>query len=301
MKAKVILNPYAGRWKAKKRLEEVTAAFNESKIDYDLECTKFPGDGIEKAMKAALGGYHPIISAGGDGSVSEVVNGIMLANEREGISIPPLGIIPLGSANDLVNNLGIPLELDLAVDVILRGETRWMDIGKVNNSRYFDNNSAVGLEPSITLIQQEITHLRGILRYLIATLIGIIRNPQWVMELEWDGGSFEGPVTLVSVGNNPVTGGLFYMTPNANPFDGLFTFVYGYMPTRRQILRLLPRTMKKGKDSYIHHPEIHEVHSTWLRILSENPTPMHADGEIQSKAIKSVFYEIIPGCLPVIL
>ncbi len=58
------------------------------------------------------------------------------------------------------------------------------------------------------------------------------------------------------------------MTPHADPFDGLLTFVYSFMPTRLQILRLLPRTMKPGQGSYIEHPSIHEVRSPWLRVHS---------------------------------
>ncbi len=91
------------------------------------------------------------------------------------------------------------------------------------------------------------------MRYLVATLRGVSQNPQWSMQLEWEGGSYAGPVTLVTVGNHVRTGGLFYMTPHADAFDGLLTFVYGFMPTRWQILSLLPRTMKPGAGSYVEH------------------------------------------------
>ena len=91
------------------------------------------------------------------------------------------------------------------------------------------------------------------------------------------------------------------MTPHADPFDGLLTFVYGYMSTKFEILRLLPRTMKRGAGSYIENPNIHEINTTWLRIRSETPTPMHADGEIQSEAIQAVEYRVIPGRLPLLM
>lgn len=301
MTAKVILNPYAGRWKARKRLAEVQTALQEAQIEYDLAITESPGHGTNLAFQSVEKGFNPIISAGGDGSVSEVVNGMMLAvNDNSGIQMPALGIIPLGSANDLVINLKLPTDLKEAAKVIATGNVRKMDLGLVND-RFFDNNSAVGLEPTITLIQQDIKRIHGVLRYLLATLIGINRNPQWTMHLEWEGGEYLGPLTLVTVGNNPLTGGLFYMTPHADPFDGLLTFVYGYMSTRFEILRLLPRTMKRGKGSYIENPNIHEINSTWLRIRSETPTPMHADGEIQSEAIHAVEYRVIPGCLPLLM
>ena len=301
MVAKVILNPYAGRWQALNRREEMVSALKASGIDFELVATASPGQGTELAAQAVLDGFDPIISAGGDGSISEVVNGIAQAmfesgNERW----PAFGIIPLGSANDLVDNLGLPKELDKAAGVIAAGVTRMMDLCEVNG-RFFDNNAAIGLEPYITLIQQRITRLRGTLRYLVATLRGVVDNPQWVMHLEWQGGHYDGPITLVTVGNNPRTGGLFYVTPHANPFDGLLTFVYGFMPTRLQILRLLPRTMKPGPGNYVEHPDIHEVNSPWLRVHSEKPTPSHADGEIQSEAIQDLEYRVIPARLPILI
>jgi len=301
MTAKVILNPYAGRWKALNRLSEVETVLQEAHIEYELTITESPGHGTSIAFQSVVKGFNPIISAGGDGSVSEVVNGMMMAiKDNTELQMPSLGIMPLGSANDLVINLELPTDLKEAAKVIATGNIHKMDLGLVHN-RYFDNNSAVGLEPTITLIQQDIKHIHGVLRYLLATFIGISRNPQWTMHLEWDDGEYHGPLTLVTVGNNPLTGGLFYMTPHADPFDGLLTFVYGYMPTRFEILRLLPRTMKRGKGSYIENPNIHEINTTWLRIRSKTPTPIHADGEIQSDAIQTVEYRVIPGCLPLLM
>ncbi len=301
MKATVILNPYAGRWQAIKRRPEVETALKMAGIDYELLVTQAPGHGTELAARAVQNGAPLIISAGGDGSISEVVNGMMLsANSSNFDRLPPFGIIPLGSANDLVVNLKLSTELNEAAKIIAQGDIKKMDLGEVNG-RYFDNNSAIGLEPTITLIQQRITWLHGVIRYLVATLLGIYKNPHWNVQIEWEGGSYAGPSTLVTVGNNPLTGGLFYMTPHANPFDGLLTFVHGYMATRIQTLQLLPRTMKPGIGSYVEHPNIHEFHSPWLKIHSKSPTPMHADGEIQSEAIQDINYRIIPSILPIIV
>jgi diacylglycerol kinase (ATP) len=301
MKAKVILNPYANRWKAIHRRSELEKALQENSIQYNLSITDKPGDGTILATQATLDGCDLIIAAGGDGSISEVVNGIFAASDRmENLKLPALGIMPLGSANDLAVNLHLPKDLLSCASVIAQGNSKLMDVGIVNG-RIFDNNSAVGLEPTITLIQENIPYLRGVLRYLLATLIGVLKNTHWDMHLEWDNGKYSGPITLVTVGNNPVTGGAFYMTPHANAFDGKLTFVYGYMRTRLQVLRLLPRTMKTGKDSYVEHPDIHEFHTTWLKIRSDQPTPMHADGEIQSKAVREIEYKVFPSKLAIFL
>ncbi|MBN2147023.1 MAG: diacylglycerol kinase family lipid kinase [Anaerolineales bacterium] len=311
MTAKVILNPYANRWNASKRCDDVKSLLLAAGIQHDLVLTDAPQRGIHLALQAAKDGFSPIIAAGGDGTISEIMNGMVLATQEMGLSQPPvLGVLPLGSANDLVVNLKLPTNLESAVTVIAAGNTRCIDLGEVQAhnldgtqkiSRYFDNNSAIGLEPTITLIQQRISFLHGTIRYLAATLVGVMRKPLWDAHMEWEGGEYHGPTSLVTIGNNPLTGGLFYMTPHADPFDGLLSFVYGAMPTRRQILRLLPRTMKPGPGSYVEHPDIHEAHTPWLRIQTEQPTPVHADGEILFPKTRQVSYRVLPKYLPVLL
>lgn len=298
MTAKVILNPYAGRWSARQRRTEFEAALHSVGIDYVLESTTGPGHAIELAADAVGKGYHPIIAAGGDGTINEVVNGIALGASADGW--PAFGVIPLGSANDFVDNLGLPKDLNQAAQVIAAGRSRKIDLGMVNG-RYFANNAAIGLEPYITLIQQRIQRLKGTFRYLVATLLGVRDNPSWTMHLEWESGNFQGLVTLVTVGNSPRTGGIFYMTPHADPFDGKLTFVFGYLRNRRQILTALPSTTKPGAGNYVEHPAIREINTTWLRVQSDQPTPAHTDGEIFSTAITELEYRLKPACLPVLL
>jgi len=307
MSAFVILNPYAGRWKAQKKRQELETALHESGVEYKLVATERPGHGSELAAMAVREGHSPVISAGGDGSISEVVNGMLQgAGSPDALRKIPFGVIPLGTANDFAVNLHLPIDIQSAAQVIARGQSRAIDLGEVRfgaekHQRYFDNNSAIGLEPSITLIQQRIKRMSGVLRYLAATLIGVYHNPQWIMQIEWEGGQFHGMANLVTVGNSPLTGGLFYMTPHASPFDGLLTFVYGSIPTRMQILSILPKTMKPGAGSYVEHPSIHEIHSPWVRIHSETPTPLHADGEIQTETAQDLEYRVLPACLPVLM
>jgi diacylglycerol kinase (ATP) len=300
MTAKVILNPYAGRWMALKRKEEAEQALKAAGVDYELVVTSRPGDATQIATQAVEDGFSPIIAAGGDGTISEVVNGMVQVDNFRPGQLPAIGILPLGSANDLVDNLSLPKDLDASARVISQGNVRELDLCQVNE-RFFDNNAAIGLEPYITLIQQRIKRLRGVLRYLAATLKGIYDNPAWIMQLEWEHGSYEGPVTLVTVGNSPRTGGLFYVTPHADPFDGRLTFVYGFVKSRREMLRVLPMIMKSGPGNYTDHPAIHEVHSTWLRVNSETPTPLHADGEIQSPGIQHFEFKVYPKRLPILL
>ena len=308
MPAKVILNPYAGRWKALQMRPQLEAELNKAGIEFELIQTQGPRHGIELAAQATRAGYSPILSAGGDGSISEVVNGIVQASLEQGTPPPAIGVLPMGTANDLMVNLKLPLDLPGAIQVIATGHTRLLDLGQVTAwdlsekssiTRYFDNNSAIGMEPNVTLEQQKIKWLRGTLRYLLATIIAIARNPQWTIHLQWPGGEYHGPCTLVTAGNNPLTGGLFYMAPHADPYDGLLSIVYGSMPTRRQILKLLPRTMKPGAGSYVEHPDIHEINVDRLTLSTDQPTPVHADGEIMFEQTRRVEYQILRRYLPI--
>ena len=310
MTAKIILNPYAGRWKGMRKRGEIESAMKAAGIDYDMVLTEAPNHGVKLAFQAVKDGFSPIISAGGDGSFSEVMNGIVKAATEEQAEPPPLGLLPLGTANDLMVNLRIPTDIQAASHTIAAGFTRHIDLGEVTASdlsgsvqrkRYFDNNSAIGLEPNITLIQQRIKVLHGISRYLVATLIGIVKNPQWSMRLQWEGGEYSGPATLVTAGNNPLTGGIFYMAPHADPYDGKLNCVFGSVASRLKILQILPKTMKAGPGNYVEHPAIHEINVSWLKIHTDQPTPLHADGEIQFEATQDIEYRVLPGYLPIFM
>lgn len=299
MTAKVILNPYSNRWNAEKRWPEAAAALTAAGVEFDLTVSEYQHHPIELAERAAYEGFSPIIAAGGDGTIGEVVNGLARAAKSDSDLLGPFGVIPLGSANDLACNIGLPLDLAEAARVIAAGNTRRLDVCRVNDL-YFVNNSAIGLEPYITLIQERIVWIKGMMRYLVAAVRGILDNPHWNARLEWDGGQFEGPVLFVTVGNGPRTGGVFFMTPHADPFDGKLTFAHAFRPTSGQILALLPRAMKPGAGSYVEAEGAFEGHTSWLKVHFDAPAPAHTDGEIFSKAITDLEYRIQPGRLNIL-
>jgi len=298
MKTLVIQNPYSSRWKSSRRQEDLKNALADAGIQFDLVVTEEQKHATELSKKGCLEGYDTIIAAGGDGTIGEVINGIMSV-EKQG-KLPNFGIMPLGTANDLAANLGISDELTQAAKTIAAGKTKKLDIGEVNG-RYFINNSGLGLEPYTTVLQEKMTKVPGTPRYMLAVFGGIIKNKQWVMQIEWDGGSFEGPTTLVSVGNGARTGGFFYTVPHADPTDGKLSFVHGYIPTRAQILKVLPMTMKPAEGNYVEHPAVHEIHCTWLKVHVEPGTPAHTDGELFATSIHDLEYKILPARIPILI
>src|SRR5690606_4175305 len=132
MKAKIILNPFANRWGARKRVPQVTEAARAAGLNFDLVLTETPGQATQEALAAAQGGaYDAIVSAGGDGTLNEVVNGLVRA-AGSGPTVP-LGILPVGTGNDFNDMAGLPRNLLAAAHVIAGGKTRPVDAGRVNN------------------------------------------------------------------------------------------------------------------------------------------------------------------------
>jgi diacylglycerol kinase (ATP) len=298
MTIKLIHNPYSARWTSLKRQSQLISALQVAGIDYDLSVSDKPGDGISLANKATQEGFKTIIAAGGDGTIQEVINGIL----KKGIhpNLPKLGIMPMGTANDLMANLGMPTDLIKAAEIIAGGHTNQIDICQVND-RYFINNAGLGLEPYITTEQARIKYPRGILRYLLATFISIYQNPQWEAEIKWDDGERSGPTTMISIGNGPRTGGLFYTVPGADPFDGKLTFAHGAIQSRFEILKALLMVMKLDSGNYTEHPAVNQYHCTWMEVRIEPGTPAHSDGEIFSRDIRQLRYQIHPAALPILI
>ena len=293
--AKIIVNPYAGRWKAKAAIPDIERDCQKIGLDYELVVTEEPNHGIELAREAALAGFSPIVSAGGDGSISEVVNGLMQAAGSE--MAGPLGIIPLGSADDFADMLGLEKEVEAACRAILAGHTRIIDVGCVNG-RYFDNNSAVGLEPMVTITERAMKRIQGTPRYILAAFKTILSHEPWHVRLVWDDGEYDGPTALVSVGNTRRTGGAFWMTPRAEPDDGYLDFVFTGKLGRLKLLRLLPTTFD---GSHVERPEVTYLRTTRLTVECNPPTPIQADGELFDLSATRIEYTILPGRLQVIV
>jgi len=288
----VILNPYSNRWQARGQRPAIEAALTAAGLNFKLIETEGPRHATRLAREAVVAGSTSIIAAGGDGLVSEVVNGIMQAGSNG-----PLGILPIGTGNDFAEMLGIPTELTAAARTIAAGHTRRVDLGVVND-HYFDNNSGIGLEPIVTLLNIRLTWLRGVIRYVVAAVLAILQRPTWHMRLEWANGRYDGLITLVSVGNTRRTGGVFYMTPNAIPDDGLFDFIFGSTMSRRRLLQLLPLAQK---GAHIHEPEIHMHRTPFLHVMTRPGTPIQADGEIIATDATTIDYRIVPGALQVLV
>ncbi len=292
MTAKVVLNPYSNRWNSQKRWPEAEAALKAAGVKFELAVSEQKGQIVDLVRQAVQAGFSPIIVAGGDGSIGDAVNGLAKGAMSDREVLGPFGIMPLGSANDLVYSLGLPTDLKAAAEVIAAGRTKAMDLGRLND-RYFANNSACGLEPYVTTKHERIHWIKGVLRYLVAAVQAIMDKPEWHGRVEWDDGIYEGPLSLVSVGNGRRTGG-FFMTPHADPFDGKLTLAFGYRGTRLGLFQALPRAFNEDKGSYVEMEGMQELHSTRVSIHLDRPSYAHTDGELLPGQLQDFEYEVFP-------
>jgi len=297
MRVKVILNPYANRWGAKAQADATAAAFQAVGVECDLDITETAGQGTPLAEAAAREGFDAVVAAGGDGTINEVVNGVIRAAD-DGPTCP-FGIIPLGTANDFNLMAGLPGTIEESVRVIVAGHTRSIDAGQVTARtaseepvvRFFINNSAAAMEPMVTIENIKMTWLSGEIRYIAALLRALAKLKPWSMKLTWDGGGYEGPTYLLSVCNSPRTGG-FMMAPGAEIDDGLLDMVFAPQLPKKTVIAILLKLMK---GEHIHHPAVTFRRITAIELTSVPGTPLHSDGELFAEAADWVSYRVLPG------
>jgi diacylglycerol kinase (ATP) len=295
MTIKVILNPYSNRWNAQKRWGEAEIALRDAGVKFDLSVSERPDHIVDLAAAAVSKGFSTIVVAGGDGSIGEAVNGMGKKWDEKSPFPVTLGLLPLGSANDLIFNIGLPTDLKEAAKIIAGGKTRALDLCKCND-RYFVNNSACGLEPYVTTKHERIHWIKGMMRYLVAAVWAIMDKPEWHGEVKWDDGEYKGPLSLVSLGNGRRTGG-FFMTPHADPFDGKLTLAFGHRGTRMGLFMALPKAFNEGKGSYVELDGMRELHTTRVSIRLDHPSPAHTDGELFDTWITDLEYKIFPSAV----
>ncbi len=295
MPAKVILNPYSNRWNAGRRASEVRRILDELGYDYDWVETEGPGHGVELAREAVVAGFDPIVAAGGDGAISEVVNGMVGPDERAGAA---LGIIPLGSANDYAYQLGIPSDLEAACKLLVEAQhIRVMDLGRANQY-VFMNDFIVGLGAIANMEAAKIQRIQGETRYILGAIKAILKAKWPAAGFEWAEGKLEKrPVLMAYISIGYRTGGVYFLAPDARQDDGLLDFLVADARSRLGVFKLLPKTMK---GTHIHEPGVYYHQTAWIKIDSDDPLPMLVDGEIKTEGPKQVAVRALPGAIRVI-
>jgi YegS/Rv2252/BmrU family lipid kinase len=289
----LFLNPVAGRGRAGRSIRQVASKLDSLGVSHVLVESESVGNLETKVFDAVSAGAARILVAGGDGSIHEVVNGIL----RTGNSVE-LGVIPIGTGNDFAKACSIPVQWEDAVQELagrLRTNTpaRQIDAGRMND-RYFANGAGIGFDAKVNQIARDIRWHIGDLVYLVAILKGMVDGvitPQVTMK--YSGQTIEGPITLANVSNGAWVGGMFHIAPMARNDDGELDLIFVGPVSRLRILALLPKLIQ---GSHIEQPEITHARLTRCQITAAAAVPSHLDGEVQP--LQTHFdFEIMKGAL----
>ena len=297
-KVKLILNPMADMghaWQAANDLRPIVIEHGGA----DWSGTVYPTHATELAKQAGLDGYDLVIAMGGDGTVHEVINGLMQvpAGQR-----PALGVVPIGSGNDFAFAAGIAPEPDRALVNALTGVSAPIDLGLLTDERgrqeYFDNTIGIGFDTVVTIRSHQLPLLRGFLMYFVAVIQTILMNHNPAgMQIETDGEKWELENLMLVVCNGPREGGGFMIAPAAKVDDGILEYMLVRKVGRAMMFRLLPEFMRGTHESF---PQIKKGSCKKLALSSDRPLYIHADGEIYTdfgSNLRSVTMEILPGAL----
>lgn len=282
-----IINPEAGKKKGLELSDYIKENFEEATIIQ----TEYPGHASELAKDHA-GDGNILYSVGGDGTLNEVINGVM---DSEYSKVTTVADVPCGSGNDFIKcftNIKDPVTL---LEHYKRLRRKTIDVGVING-RSFVNISSVGFDAEIVLGAKKFKRIPFIsaeFAYIISVFATLIKLKDYKVKLSIDG---EEPrnlsVLFVTMANGNYYGGGMKAAPNAVINDGLFDFCLVDKITRREVPFLLPKFIK-GKHEHL--KPVHIIQGTKLLITSEQALPINMDGEVALS--DHVEVEIIPGAV----
>lgn len=310
----VILNPHAKWNQAGQMADRLTQLLEAAALPFVMQTTNAPNHAIALAKAAVDDGARVIVAAGGDGTVSEVINGIASADEAA--QKVAFSAFPIGTGNDFAAMAGIPLDLDEASRRIATylhcGEgTRCVDIAQAQietrdgqqMTRYIGNSMGLGLEAQVTIESHRAKYLPSSIVYVVGALRAIMRHATAQLQIEWEAEngercSYEGDTLMLSAGNSPRVGGGFYMTRDAVMDDGLLDLaILGGHLSRRQMIGIMLRAMRNEP---FDPGEVRAERCRRVTLTCPGGTPIHVDGEVLTECATQIDVQLLPGRLTVL-
>jgi len=302
-KVKLILNPMADLGRAWKTANDLRPIAQEFKGELSWSGTVYPTHAIELAKQAADEGCDLVVALGGDGTVHEVVNGLMQvpADRR-----PVMGVVPIGSGNDFAYSMGVAGKSAQALANALKAEIiQTVDLGKMTDeygrTEYFDNTIGIGFDAVVTIRSHKLPIVKGFLMYLTAVIQTIILNHNPArMQMETESQKWEQDVIMLTLCNGQREGGGFMLSPNSKNDDGKLEFLTVGRLSRPAMLRLVPEFIN---GTHMRFKQVRMGEFKTLKLSSNLPLYIHADGEIYTSFgsnLRSASFEVVPGALRVV-
>ena len=239
------------------------------------------------AIRAHAGSVELVVVGGGDGTLNAAADA--LAETRL-----PLGILPLGTANDLARTLNIPADLEAACKVIAEGHTRRIDLGRVNGKPFF-NVASVGLSVEVTRrLSRESKGWLGVFAYLVAAARAVVSKRPFRVEIVCDGESHRGRTVQVTVGSGRYYGGGMTVAEDAAPDDARLDV---YSLEVRHWLGLLPLLPALRRGTLKGHTNARTLRGSTVEVRTRHPRSVSADGEVVTRTPAT--FTVQPGAVTV--
>jgi diacylglycerol kinase (ATP) len=291
MSVKVILNPNADVGNGINYLDSIREAMRPLG-DVDVVLTEGPNHARQLAEEAVNEGWDVIVAAGGDGTVNEVVNGIMAGGSDD----VRLGIIPIGTGNDYAHVLGVGADVPTAIATIIRGDTRRVDLALLEDDldrrRYFINNMGAGFDANVVIRNAAITKLRGFPKYMAAVLTALTRDFRPLhLHVRYDDEEVpDQRLFFLYFGIGTRGGGGFLLTPDALQDDDLIDTCTVPMLSRYKALSLITAAME---GTHVDTPYVTMRQNKEVVVHSEEGLPVQVDGEIYAYPEDGVHHLVI--------
>jgi diacylglycerol kinase (ATP) len=301
----IIINPKSGKRVLQKQLKYLFKVLNRKGITYNPIYTQYAGHAIDIARDLVETGSDNILVVGGDGSFSEVVNGIFSAQNVD-ISKIKIAIIPHGTGNDWARFWGLTREHKDAVDVFLKGFVRPIDVGEVTyycgrrkRKHYFVNSVGFGLDHKVVHEVHRLKYYVGShsILYFVALVRAAFTYKSRAVKISTEDGVFERKILTMNIGNGCYSGGGMKQNPTAVPYDGVFDAMFADPPTFKDILMGLA-LMFNGKIAQ--HRIIHTLHTSEIHIETDGYFPFEADG-IEVNSLGNINVKVLPLSLQMIV
>jgi len=290
LKTMVIANPVSGGGRCRKMIHEIQRVLKEKGVHYSFFLSQYAGSAEELAKKAKDNGFQAVIACGGDGTVNEIVNGII----GTGVT---LGIIPMGTGRDLAHNLDIDMNIANAIDIISKGGLKSMDLVMVNGGRYYLGVGGIGFDSEVNRwVNKRFCFFKGRFIYTLASLVRVPGFKYKRVKIKLDNESFDGEILLAAFGNTKSYGGGMHITPNADINDGLLDICIIGKINKFKLLYMFPKVFK-GTHTEI--PEVRNYRSRCVSVESDIPLDFYGDGQFICKTPFSL--EVLPKALNVIV
>jgi diacylglycerol kinase (ATP) len=279
-----LVNPHARR--GSDGVEEIAVRLRALGLSLVVEPTEVPTR-FPELIRRHLGEIDRVIVGGGDGTLNTAVQALV----ELGL---PLGIVPLGTANNLARTLGIPFDLQGACEVIAEGHRRRIDLGRVND-RYFCTTASLGLSVGIT---EELTpgtkRKWGPVAYVLAATRVIRRARPFHADIAWEGGTRHTRTVQIVVGNGRHYGAALAVAEDATIDDARLDLYSLETSHWWQLLRLAP-SLKRG--THGERPEVEAIRARQFTIRTRTPMPIDLDGELGAETPAEI--RVVPRALEV--